>query len=1118
MSITKSRYFSHVFQLLFGSLLTGAFLFQGTGYITEAFGQTTENNVNVEISDTGATDVSATTYYTGLTGPGGSSTAATTGTISITDGATAVVGILDTTVKTLNDIDPVRLTVTSTGSGSGLVTIGTEDSTAAKTILVVAGDSNSASSLIMGNISDATNGTNLTIWDGGMLQIGLDAESEDVGNGLGTVTIANGSQLFNAGNHTATVDYGLLVSANGTLQIGNSADDLSSGALLTGDGLTTNNGTITIYNNTGDDNKAYFGIYADKSGAKLDATGTVHLFSGTHATSSVEDGGVTVNGAIGTVTTPDNLILSNSLYIAATGTVSVKDLTLEQTASTVSNAGYLKVTGDITTGAATTEFTNTGRAIIETLDLASGVSYVNNTTKDSTTLYSSLVNLTVSGGSFENKLGTATIGTLNLSAGTATTSGGATAITTANLTGGTLSMSAGTTTVATATQSDGAISLATGGTMTLTNWTLSGGSASVAAGTLTTSGTLDMTGGTLTTSGGATTLNNVNLSSGSIATSAGTTKITNLMQSGGTITSTGGTTSLSGMSTAGSVDVSAGTVSLVDFAADSLDPATAWLNITADGIVKVTGDYDALDGSVNINASDTDIAAFDLVEGGDLGIDFADNTNPILNLTQGQVNFQEDSTISAFNAGSLSGGTYTRTLVAKNGENAEDMVIHFNSDLGQDSAFFKMAYDETDTAANISLTVADFADFALSDNQRAVAANLDNLRTGDNITEPLRDLIEDEIMYTAATAGDVRDAMQKLAATGKANSFMLAMDSCWNFAFNQLDYAKHKTRTQASSPDYSQYRYYRGQAVDEYYTDEYSDESSWSDMTLGSVFAGNGRTPHNAWATFYSTALKGLDDDNSDPYNITRTGGAFGYDADYSNGARGGLMFSYSQPFLRSDNHHIDASNFQLALYCEKDYCNDLNLKVFVAGGTQEYTSKRSITLGQYSDYFRTTYNGNSLSAAARLSKEYMVNCNSLLRPYIQFDSQTVWQDACSEGAGAAALSYEKGDWTRAFGRVGLEAEVDAEFLQIIGRAAYAIQMNDQTAPESVAQFTNVLNPNSNMTLLGVDTGQNFVNLGLGALGYLDCSRNWTLSGNYDFVGAENLRAHTGSVSVMYLF
>ena len=270
-------------RLLFGTLVSSAVLLPGTtGYISQ-FAQlradetesTAPLNANVDATNGATLSVEGAT---GLTGANDGASVSTSEKISIKGGAQGVVGVLD---ETSNRADAVVGAVDLTLGDKGSIVVGDMSAASEKGILTVVG----ATDAKTGSTLTVATGANLAVGAGGLLEIGGE-------KGTGSVVLEAGSQLFNVGTSTKDETRGVVVGKLGTLTVG-SKDKKTTGNVVDGDGAFSNAGLVSIFNESGDDNAAYFGVYSDDKAAKLTATGKIEMNGGTG-----KDGALTINGAL----------------------------------------------------------------------------------------------------------------------------------------------------------------------------------------------------------------------------------------------------------------------------------------------------------------------------------------------------------------------------------------------------------------------------------------------------------------------------------------------------------------------------------------------------------------------------------------------------------------------------------------------------------------------------------------------------------------------------------------------------------------------------------------------------------------------------------------------------
>lgn len=437
------------------------------------------------------------------------------------------------------------------------------------------------------------------------------------------------------------------------------------------------------------------------------------------------------------------------------------------------------------------------------------------------------------------------------------------------------------------------------------------------------------------------------------------------------------------------------------------------------------------------------------------------------------------------------------------------------------------------TSYLLGITNKGFSDFAETVNQRSVANGIDTLlRNPESISDELGDFItrvmDLESGTDPRTVGRVLDA---LSGANRANALMLAMTDPWRYSFDQLGWQTHRAYTPECTTCGSVFRGQMEYSGGEHYDDGmvYVDDG----YPIGSVFGYNAMAPNSVWAAAHTMSFNARDDDNCDKYGITNTGISLGYDALNAPDAVLGLAFDYSQPYLYSSwedvSQHIDQSNFNLGLYGRRDYWNGVSLTGYVGFGLQHMNSKRNVRMGGIDpdleiadrlgagNWYRSSNNGQSLAAAVKIARDMQMYNWCVFRPLVQFDTQQVWLEEAGEYGNAIALNYNKTDWNRTFVRAGFETEKNTQFVRLTSKFLYARQIGGDSFPEMTAYFAGDATGTS-MTIYGVDLGKDYLDAGIGALGYLDCDYRWALSGNYDFVASEQSTAHVGTVAMSYTF
>lgn len=1142
-------------------------------------------NANVDVSSGANLSGSAVTF--GLVGPDASSTVTASDDITISGSAHAYVALLDESSETAGAIaGSANLTL----SEEKKIIIGALESESAG-VLTVVGQGESGSSVQIGDKA------NLVVGNKGLLEIG--------GAAAGTVAISSQGQLFNLGQSDATATRGVSVKSNGILTVG-SQNSLVSGSALDGDGNFSNLGRVTIYNESGDDNLAYIGVYTDSSTAALNATGKLFMNGG-----GEEGGAIKINGIL----SAEEWASLNDATFASTASVTISglatlggtsdgaSLTIEgasgQTSPNVRLGGlkaYTAEDGDSSGGALS--LSQNAVALITGLEtkmnaagsVGTGGLYdvwlgdsadINGTlAASSQTNYTSNLNdlgIRWEGESEIGGTGKLYAKNLTLSLGSETT-GGKTALKnagslvvrgelTVNLEDSASSFEL--TNTAASSASSVISSWKVGAGQTLTNG-IADDATNAAALTV---NTLQLTGGTAHTYGGSTlSVGNLTIdadsNSGANAAlrSAGSSKITvrNFTLARGLAVlesnaGAGGLTSASASSvyTVGKADQADSEFAQLQLVGSDATFKSGALNLAGQGVLiqenghtlnfsdialfnnsqrasgysisasklvfsgtssftggkTVKADSMTFQNGTTLNLGLNDDltlvenGSLNLENGSSLNVEFGSDgttTGKVVLSGEGAATLAEGSVVKAANVSSLADGVYRGTVIQ-----TESNGNAFNGSV-EEKPFYTLStiVSEDGKSLDLELNITrDVESYARNGNQKAVAKYFNESRRAGDVSESLRDKMDDFFELTDHDA--ISSSLQSLGAVQRANSLTLAMNSPWRQAFEQAGMARRRDLSNSALHSYDMYSTYRGQTFDPQYG--YSPYQGDAGVNF---FGPTGEV--NAWASANYRGESIRSDGISEKFGVTDVGMNVGYDA-RSNNAVAGFVFGYSQPKLYSNDTRVHASNFQLGFYGGSSVWEFLDAKVYVGGGLQDYTSKRTATIGSESSFHRATFDGQSLAAAFQLSHPFHYSEYSVLRPVFQIDMQQSWQDDSTESGEGVALAYKKADYNQTFVRGGLESELNSPFLLFNAHALYGYRISGDDAPESEFQFTGVNSP-SFARVSGVKQGDSVIDAGVSAQGYLDCERRWIISGGYDFVTSDKSTSHLGTVATSYTF
>lgn len=1136
-------------RFLTGLFVGGVLLFQGTGYITSNLTAAENQNVNVATDGT-TTPVLISDGYNGLIGPSGEAafSIADGGTLSVGEGITAVLGQLDTAS---DEPYPTNVSEMTLESGSTLQIDGN---------FLVYGLLND---VINNSILTVNDGANIIVSNSGCIKNGTADGATDSSFGR-IILMKGGTMTLGTADATETLYSGVGTTANmGTIQVNNKAWDTTG---------TTGDAYKSIFRDYYDYN---LDDTTDTDYGTLTATGKV-VVGAANIFGTVTANELQIYSADST--TPTSIFKSGST-VAVTELLTVGTLIdLEED----SIGSDLVVSTDKASAGGLYVYRNSAEALGGSLTVSTGavlaVTGLSNESGENYKFDASGAQGTGESNLYDIYLdfNLANAGTINFGSSTAAINSGIAftgdasgASVTDPATGlsntGTITAYGSLALLGKDIDATQTATINNTGTITVVD-ALSTDYDSAAGLTLTNTGTI---------SAGSYTLNNANVAVANSGT--GTFKTQVLTLSNGSIegsfvaledtdgegNTVAGYTSLSG-------DQTVNLTNNVSFGTET-DAATAQFEIC--DTAKMSGDYTVTFTNTDaVNSSElSDTSAIDVKEmifgdgasysygkkidaamtfnsgstlwvypedetltlGANDNLSVAGDATIVVNIAEtgttpqivlsgtGTAALAEGSKIEINNLSELGAGDYDTILIKTEAASGNT----FASTLPEISSVFYSLTDNRDSATDeyvLSLSIKGFEDVAASPNQRSVGRNLDSIRVNpDNYSAEFKGMLDDITGFTSID--DVNAAFNALSGVDKANSLMIAVTNPWANPFDRMDQATHRKYTpRGCSGDV-----YRGQSGEIVYEDaDYVGEYAAGEVEYGyggctpirSLLNPRGEmAPNSTWATFHHTSFNARTDDNSSEYGISRTGVTLGYDLIDCDQTVAGLSFDYSQPFLYGTNHRINTSNFNLGFYGRRDFWNGMNLSVYIGGGVQDYTSKRTVEVGALREYHKGCFNGGSLAGAIRLGRDYDMGNWTILRPVVQFDTQQIWQEAFSENGGATALNYDKADLNRSFVRAGLETETNTQFFRFTGRALYAGLIGGDEAPNMTASFADVNVANS-MIISGVDLGSSFLDLGVGALGYLDCEYRWMIAGNYDFAAGDKSKAHTGSVSLSYFF
>lgn len=250
------------------------------------------------------------------------------------------------------------------------------------------------------------------------------------------------------------------------------------------------------------------------------------------------------------------------------------------------------------------------------------------------------------------------------------------------------------------------------------------------------------------------------------------------------------------------------------------------------------------------------------------------------------------------------------------------------------------------------------------------------------------------------------------------------------------------------------------------------------------------------WAKsgYRGTDVKGADGFNVDAYNLS-----VGVDCALEEYLAGGLFFNFSKPELTEDHESADASNYSFGLYGGYKTWGGFELKGLIAYTLSDYDLYRNMgTAGTASSTFR----GSALTASMEVARPFVFG-RMMVRPLFAVDTECVWQEDAVE-SGSYALYYEDSHDSWTYARLGGKLDyAPTDRFVLRGKAFYAIQLDDQGATQTNAQF---LSSSETMRLVGADVGDDYFNFGLTAA--FMWTENVSIFADYDGYFADESESH----------
>lgn len=148
-----------------------------------------------------------------------------------------------------------------------------------------------------------------------------------------------------------------------------------------------------------------------------------------------------------------------------------------------------------------------------------------------------------------------------------------------------------------------------------------------------------------------------------------------------------------------------------------------------------------------------------------------------------------------------------------------------------------------------------------------------------------------------------------------------------------------------------------------------------------------------------------------------------------------GLMLGYERGTLKNHLDRIRSHDYYLGLYYGHMFNNGYELRTFVGGGYQKFTTSRSDLDHSYS----TSYNGSSFELNVEYGRYFAGQNGTLVRPFIAADWEYADQQSSQEKAvGNAYRHYKRAYLSQFLVRFGLDLEKRWQRVDLNGGISYA--------------------------------------------------------------------------------
>ncbi|MDR2115451.1 MAG: autotransporter-associated beta strand repeat-containing protein, partial [Planctomycetaceae bacterium] len=243
----------------------------------------------------------------------------------------------------------------------------------------------------------------------------------------------------------------------------------------------------------------------------------------------------------------------------------------------------------------------------------------------------------------------------------------------------------------------------------------------------------------------------------------------------------------------------------------------------------------------------------------------------------------------------------------------------------------------------------------------------------------------------------------------------------------------------------------------------------------------------HVWGNFYGrTSEFESSYHTNDSWHLNSFGLQVGYSFLSTNWLSLGVTAGVEIPQLKNGRDKIDVSDGFLGLYFGKRIYGLWELKGYLGGGTQNYTSYRNDTKYTY----RAKYRGDSFETNIELGRPILFG-TYLVRPHFGFDFEYAGQQGTTESKVSSEYrTYSNVSLTQLYFRVGIDVEKRLPLGEVFLGIDYANMIGGQSLPSVKVYYPAV---KSGTTVYGTTLGQNIVSIRGGGNYYLNALRNKSL-------------------------